>query len=78
MRPLGVPSFEDRLVQDRLSQILQAIWEAQPIYRHQKHVERIARVEVSLHQAMAAQKRWLLGGLAVLGTVFKLADLLIA
>jgi group II intron reverse transcriptase/maturase len=27
MRPLGVPSFEDRLVQDRLSQILQAIWE---------------------------------------------------
>lgn len=26
-RPLGVPSFEDRLVQDRLSQILQAIWE---------------------------------------------------
>jgi biopolymer transport protein ExbB/TolQ len=40
--------------------------------------ERIARVEVSLHQAMAAQTRWLLGGLAVLGTVFKLADLLIA
>jgi hypothetical protein len=28
-RPLGVPSFEDRLVQDRLSQILQAIWEAE-------------------------------------------------
>lgn len=26
-RPLGVPSFEDRLVQDRLSGILQAIWE---------------------------------------------------
>ena len=26
-RPLGVPSFEDRLVHDRLSQILQAIWE---------------------------------------------------
>lgn len=26
-RPLGVPSFEDRLVQDRLSHILQAIWE---------------------------------------------------
>lgn len=26
-RPMGVPSFEDRLVQDRLSQILQAIWE---------------------------------------------------
>jgi group II intron reverse transcriptase/maturase len=28
-RPLGIPSFEDRLVQDRLSQILQAIWEPQ-------------------------------------------------
>lgn len=27
LRPLGVPCFEDRLVQDRLSQILQAIWE---------------------------------------------------
>ena len=26
-RPLGVPWFEDKLVQDRLSQILQAIWE---------------------------------------------------
>ncbi len=26
-RALGVPSFEDRLVQDRLSRILQAIWE---------------------------------------------------
>ena len=26
-RPLGIPSFEDRLVQDRLSWILQAIWE---------------------------------------------------
>ncbi len=26
-RPLGMPSFEDRLVQDRLSRILQAIWE---------------------------------------------------
>ena len=26
-RLLGIPSFEDRLVQDRLSQILQAIWE---------------------------------------------------
>ena len=28
-RPLGVPSFEDRMVQDRLSRILQAIWEAE-------------------------------------------------
>jgi group II intron reverse transcriptase/maturase len=26
-RPLGIPSFEDRIVQDRLSLILQAIWE---------------------------------------------------
>lgn len=26
-RPLGIPSFEDRLVQDQLSWILQAIWE---------------------------------------------------
>ena len=26
-RPLGVPCFEDRLVQDRMSLILQAIWE---------------------------------------------------
>ncbi|MEA3644346.1 MAG: reverse transcriptase domain-containing protein, partial [Lamprobacter sp.] len=26
-RPLGVPCFEDRLVQDQLSRILQAIWE---------------------------------------------------
>jgi RNA-directed DNA polymerase len=27
VRPLGIPSFEDRIVHDRLSQILQAIWE---------------------------------------------------
>ena len=26
-RPLGIPSFEDRLVQDRVSRVLQAIWE---------------------------------------------------
>ncbi len=26
-RPLGIPSFEDRVVQDRLSRILQMIWE---------------------------------------------------
>ena len=26
-RPLGIPSFEDRIVQDRLNRILQAIWE---------------------------------------------------
>lgn len=28
-RPLGIPSFEDRLVQDRLSRILRAIWESE-------------------------------------------------
>jgi SMC interacting uncharacterized protein involved in chromosome segregation len=38
---------------------------------------RVSEVEVNLHKAMAAQTRWLLGGLAVLGAVFKLADLLI-
>ena len=37
----------------------------------------IKQVEVNLHQAMATQTRWLLGGLAILGAVFKLADLLI-
>ena len=37
----------------------------------------IKQLEVNLHQAMAAQTRWLLGGLAVLGAVFKLADMLI-
>ncbi|NBC13923.1 MAG: DUF1640 domain-containing protein [Gammaproteobacteria bacterium] len=43
-----------------------------------KDVElQIKQVEVNLHKAMAAQTRWLLGGLAVLGAVFKLADLLI-
>jgi len=26
-RPLGIPAFEDRIVQDRLSQVLQAIYE---------------------------------------------------
>jgi len=35
-------------------------------------------IEVNLHKAMAAQTRWLIGGLAVLGVVLKLADLLIA
>ena len=43
-----------------------------------KQIEiQIKQVEVNLHQAMAAQTRWLLGGLAILGAVFKLADLLI-
>jgi len=37
----------------------------------------IKQVEVNLHQAMAAQTRWLLGGLAALGVILKLADVLI-
>ena len=37
----------------------------------------IKQVEVNLMRAMNAQTRWMLGGLAVLGTVFKLADVLI-
>ena len=39
--------------------------------------ERISQLEVSLHQALAAQTRWLIGGLAILGVVLKLADVLI-
>lgn len=40
-------------------------------------ITEIKQVEVNLQRAMTAQTRWLLGGLAVLGAVFKLADLLI-
>lgn len=47
-RPLGIPSFEDRLVQDRLSQILQAIWE--PEFRDCSYGFRPGR---SAHQALA-------------------------
>jgi len=36
------------------------------------------QVEVNLLRAMNAQTRWLLGGLAVLGIVLKLADLILA
>jgi group II intron reverse transcriptase/maturase len=46
-RALGVPSFEDRLVQDRLSAILQAIWE--PEFRDCSYGFRPHR---SAHQAM--------------------------
>ena len=28
-RPLGIPAFEDRMVQDRMSQVLNAIWESE-------------------------------------------------
>ena len=38
---------------------------------------RIKQFEINMRKAMAAQTRWLLGGLAILGAVFKLADLLI-
>ena len=37
----------------------------------------IKQVEVNLMRAINAQARWMLGGLAVLGAVFKLADVLI-
>jgi group II intron reverse transcriptase/maturase len=47
-RPLGVPSFEDRIVQDRLSCILQAIWE--PEFRECSYGFRPGR---NAHQALA-------------------------
>ena len=47
-RPLGVPSFEDRIVQDRLSRILQAIWE--PEFRDCSYGFRPGR---NAHQALA-------------------------
>lgn len=47
-RPLGVPSFEDRIVQDRLSGILQAIWE--PEFRDCSYGFRPGR---NAHQALA-------------------------
>ena len=37
----------------------------------------IKEVEISLHKAIAAQTRWMIGGLAVLGVILKLADVLI-
>jgi RNA-directed DNA polymerase len=46
-RALGVPSFEDRLVQDRLSEILQAIWE--PEFRECSYGFRPQR---NAHQAL--------------------------
>jgi group II intron reverse transcriptase/maturase len=47
MRPLGIPCFEDRIVQDRLSGILQAIWE--PEFRDCSYGFRPGR---STHQAL--------------------------
>jgi group II intron reverse transcriptase/maturase len=48
LRPLGLPSFEDRLVQDRLAGVLQAIWE--PMFRDCSFGFRPGR---SAHQALA-------------------------
>mgnify|MGYP001048629882 FL=1 len=49
--------------------------------RLRKEIEQIRletkQVEVNLLRAMNAQTRWLLGGLAVLGIVLKLADLIL-
>ncbi len=47
MRPLGIPCFEDRIVQDRLSGILQAIWE--PEFRNCSYGFRPGR---NAHQAL--------------------------
>ena len=47
MRPLGIPCFEDRIVQDRLSGILQAIWE--PEFRDYSYGFRPGRND---HQAL--------------------------
>ena len=47
MRPLGIPCFEDRIMQDRLSGILQAIWE--PEFRDCSYGFRPGR---NAHQAL--------------------------
>jgi group II intron reverse transcriptase/maturase len=47
-RPLGIPSFEDRIVQARLSGVLQAIWE--PEFRECSYGFRPGK---SAHQALA-------------------------
>jgi RNA-directed DNA polymerase len=47
-RPLGIPSFEDRIVQDRVSRILQMIWE--PEFRECSYGFRPKR---SAHQALS-------------------------
>jgi len=51
-RPLGIASFEDRIVQDRLSRILQAIWE--PEFRDCSYGFRPGR---SAHHALARLKQ---------------------
>lgn len=47
-RPLGVPSFEDRIVQGRLSRILQAVWK--PEFRGCSYGFRLG---LNAHQALA-------------------------
>src|SRR5882757_6818045 len=51
-RPLGIASFEDRIVQDRLSRILQAIWE--PEFRDCSYGFRPGK---SAHQALSRLKQ---------------------
>ena len=48
VRPLGIPSFEDRIVQQQMSKILQAIWE--PEFRECSYGFRPNR---NAHQALA-------------------------
>lgn len=48
VRPLGIPSFEDRIVQQQMSSILQAIWE--PEFRNCSYGFRPRR---NAHQALA-------------------------
>ena len=50
-RPLGIPSFEDRIVQGQLSSNLQAIWE--PEFRHCSYAFRPGR-NASLRPCISA------------------------
>lgn len=52
MRPLGIPSFEDRLVQDRMAKVLSAIWE--PEFRDSSYGFRPGR---GAHDALKAVHR---------------------
>jgi group II intron reverse transcriptase/maturase len=56
-RPLGIPSFEDRIVQDRLARILQAIWE--PEFRDCSYGFRPGK---SAHQALGRLHQVLTSG----------------
>jgi hypothetical protein len=75
---------EIREVEGRLQQDIKALdlKIAEVEGRLRKELEQIRletkQVEVNLLRAMNAQTRWLLGGLAVLGVVLKLADLILA